>query len=214
MGANTCLVVTSNTDPKPILAQRPSMDVDAARDLAGRLFPKLKLEPQGSATLLNTNVAEDEVLIGVFPGATIIAADEVGDLIGEDPRRYLESTGHRRAIAHVMNSVVDLCAFSVWEEAGLRRALGMSASDGIFIDEGHRLPFELPYWNGEYPAVDPEDPDAASYPFPFHPLELGEAALSELFGFVIEGPPAGSLYDPEDVELQRFQTKRRTLKFS
>ena len=44
--------------------------------------------------------------------------------------------------------------------------------------------------------LDPEE-DPASYPFPFHPLELGEAALQAMFGYQLEGYLASSLLEPE-----------------
>jgi hypothetical protein len=69
---------------------------------------------------------------------------------------------------------------------------------------GQRFPFEEPYWSGEHPAVDPEE-DEDGYPFPFHPLELGEAALAEFFGYQLEGVIDSSLLEPEQVSLLRFK---------
>jgi hypothetical protein len=45
------------------------------------------------------------------------------------------------------------------------------------------------------------------YPFPFHPLELGEAALGALFGFVLEGTgqPDDPDLDPDEIPLVGFQ---------
>ena len=70
-------------------------------------------------------------------------------------------------------------------------------------DIGERLAFELPYWDGEHPAVDPEEePDG--YPLPFHPLELGEQALREFFGFQLEGSVDVKLLEPERIHMLRF----------
>lgn len=42
---------------------------------------------------------------------------------------------------------------------------------------------------------------AGDYPFVFHPLDLGEAALKVFFGYQLEGYPEDDLYDPEGVPL-------------
>jgi hypothetical protein len=73
-----------------------------------------------------------------------------------------------------------------------------------------------PYWSGQHPAVDPEDivqedDGTPPYPFPFQPLELGEAALREFFGYQLEGYNDSSLLDPQSVPLARF--KRQASKF-
>ena len=59
------------------------------------------------------------------------------------------------------------------------------------------------HWDGAHPAVDPEE-EPAGYPLPFHPLDLGAAALPEFFGFQVEGVVDTSLLAPERVRLLRF----------
>ncbi|KRF23328.1 hypothetical protein [Phycicoccus sp. Soil803] len=70
---------------------------------------------------------------------------------------------------------------------------------------GDPLPFEVPYWAGEHAEVD-------DYPHPFHPLELGEAAMAWMFGSSGEGAPGdavqrelGELLDPFDVPMRGFR---------
>ena len=46
------------------------------------------------------------------------------------------------------------------------------------------------------------------YPFPFHPLELGEAALVELFGYQLEGMMDPDALQPEQIPLVRFKRNR------
>ena len=101
-----------------------------------------------------------------------------------------------------MHSVVDWLAFAVWKYGNLERSLSLSPDSGILEDIGEKLAFENPFWNGEYPAVDPEEDD---YPFQFHPLELGEAALREFFGYVLEGVVDASLIEPENIPLMGFR---------
>ena len=45
-----------------------------------------------------------------------------------------------------------------------------------YEDIGERLEFEIPYWSGQH---DVEDDD---FPFPFHPLDLGEEVLKHFLG--------------------------------
>ena len=64
---------------------------------------------------------------------------------------------------------------------------------------------------GKTPEIDPEDDDG-NYPFPFHPLELGEAALLDLFGYQLEGE-ADQQVLPEDIAMMRFKRARSFWKF-
>lgn len=74
-------------------------------------------------------------------------------------------------------------------------------------DIGCRQPFEEPYRSGEYPAVDSDD-EEDTYPFPFLPLDLGEAALKDLFGYQLEGCIDASLLEPESIPLIRHKRLR------
>ena len=85
-----------------------------------------------------------------------------------------------------MHSVVDWFAYAVWSKGALQRSLSLSPDSGILEDIGARFAFEAPFWSGRHPAHDPGEGDD-EYPFPFHPLDLGEAALAELFGYQLEG---------------------------
>jgi hypothetical protein len=111
-----------------------------------------------------------------------------------------------------MHSAVDWLAFAVWKGGQLQRSLSLSPDSGILEDIGDKLPFELPYWAGQHPAIDP-DIDDSGYPFVFHPLELGEAALLAFFGYQLEGMIDPSQLDPEDVALMRFKRVKRWWKF-
>lgn len=124
------------------------------------------------------------------------------------PSAFIEESRGRTLYLHAMHSVVDWFAYAVWRDAKLVRALSLSPDDGIIEDIGTREPFEEPYWNGDHPAVDPSEEDEAAYPFPFHPLELGEAALGALFGYHLEGPIDASLLEPESIPLARFKRSK------
>ncbi len=100
-----------------------------------------------------------------------------------------------------MHSVVDWFAYGVWQDGQLQRALSLNPDRGVIEDIGARLPFEQPFWDG--PRTEDED-----YPLPFHPLDLGEAALVALFGYQLEGELILDLLDPAGVTLLHFERQR------
>jgi hypothetical protein len=106
-----------------------------------------------------------------------------------------------------MHSVVDWFAYAIWSNGKLVRSLSLSPESGIMEDIGQYLPFEKPYWSGERPAVyDDEEED--EYPFAFHPLDLGEEALKDCFGYQLEGTIDTSLLEPESIPLVRYKRSR------
>jgi len=133
----------------------------------------------------------------------VIAAKEFGiDYPSKLPVSFIR--GHGAVYLHAMHSVVDWFAFAQWNNGHLVRSISLSPDSGILEDIGERLSFEEPFWSGQHPAVDGED----EYPFQFHPLELGEAALKEFFGYQLEGPIDRSLLEPECVPLIKYKRSR------
>ncbi|WP_232251236.1 DUF6928 family protein [Actinoalloteichus sp. GBA129-24] len=102
-----------------------------------------------------------------------------------------------------MHSAEDWAAFATWSDGDLVRALSVSPADGIIEDVGDRLSFESPFWNGERQLLHGVD-----YPLPFHPVDLGNEALREFFGFVLEGREDPFCFDPEEVEILSFRADR------
>ena len=147
-------------------------------------------------------------LILRVPGLQIVVAGEVAvDRPSELASRFIAQRG--TTVLHAMHSVVDWFAFAKWNDGYLVRSLSLSPDSGILEDLGERLPFEEPFWAGQHPATDGED----EYPFQFHPLELGEAALKEFFGYQLEGPIDRSLLEPESVSLIKYKRSRSPGKF-
>ena len=93
------------------------------------------------------------------------------------------------------------------KETQLTRSLSISSDNGVIEDIGERLPFEEPFWSGRHRVGD-------GYPLPFHPLELGEAALKEFFGYQLEGDLDSELLKPESIPLIKYKRKRLWWKFS
>jgi hypothetical protein len=219
VGAKTWMLVHSNGSAKVALGSAPVLDREASAKLAKRLFPSEKLEPLSDGTLSFTNPPDDELVVGSVSGVSIVAAKEFAiDRPSQLPAMFLSQAPAGTTYLHAMHSVVDWFAFAVWENGKLLRSLSLSPDSGIVENIGDQLPFEKPFWGGEHPAVDPAEEN--DYPFPFHPLELGEAALAEFFGYQLEGFINASLLEPEQVALLRFKRtksswwKRRFASFS
>jgi hypothetical protein len=187
------------------------LDPAATRRLVGDLFPKEKIEPAGEGNLSYTCPPDEEIHAGCFPQVSILAAKEFGiDYPSRLPASFISAGGQGTVYLHAMHSVVDWFAFAQWKNGQLLRSLSLSPDRGILEDIGQRLPFEEPFWSGKHPAVDDEEDE---YPFPFHPLELGEAALKEFFGYQLEGLIDNSLLEPESVPLVIYKRSRSWWKF-
>lgn len=208
MGAKTWMLVYAETNARNALGARPSLDKEATQRLASALFPAERLDPLGTGDLSYTCPPGDELHIGCFAGVSVVAAKEFGiDHPSKLADRFIAAGGSGTISLHAMHSVVDWFAYAKWINGKLVRSLSLSPDSGILEDIGERMPFEEPYWSGDHPAVDSEE-EKDSYPFPFHPLELGEAALCELYGYHLEGFVDASLLDPESIALLRYKRSR------
>jgi hypothetical protein len=208
MGAKTWMLVYANGAPSQILKSKPALDRAASMALAQRLFPSERLDPLEDGTLSFTNPPDEELLVGCFPGASIVAAKEFAiDYPSRLPEAFIDSSLGNTVYLHAMHSVVDWFAYAIWRNGRLERSLSLSPDSGVLESIGTQLPFEEPYWEGQHPAVDPEE-EPSGYPFAFHPLELGEAALLEFFGYQLEGFVDSSHFEPEEIPLMRFKRSK------
>jgi hypothetical protein len=192
----------------------PELDRAATLQLAKKLFKGERLELLGDGVLCFTCPPDDELHVGCFAGVSVIAAKEFGiDYPSTLPQAFIEAGGSGKVYLHAMHSAVDWFAFALWSNGTLIRSLSLSPDSGILEEIGQRLSFEEPYWSGQHPAVDDDEVD--TYPFAFHPLELGEAVLNHFFGYQLEGvvdDPAQ--LEPESVPLVRYKrSKPRSWKF-
>jgi hypothetical protein len=205
MGAKTWMLVLADNNARDALAAKPPLDREATQNVINSLFPREKLDFVGYGDLSNTCPPKDEVHIGCFPGVTVIAANEFCiDYPSKLHQRFINFGGNGTVTLHAMHSVVDWFAYATWANGKLVRSLSLSPDSGIIEDIGQRLSFEEPFWSGEHPAVDSEDAED-TYPFPFHPLELGEATLKNQFGYQLEGYSDASLLEPESISLVRYK---------
>lgn len=108
-----------------------------------------------------------------------------------------------------MHSVSDALTFACWSDGELVRRLSLAPDSGVTADYGPRSEFELPYWAGQHPVAydrswfDDED-EIPEYPLPFHPFELGELALRDFFGFILEGRRELDDIDPMEIHLTGY----------
>ena len=212
MGAKTWMLVFGDGDIAAGLKTSPPLDRDASTLVATTFFPKLSLQPLPDGTLSWTNPPDDQVFVGRLGEVTVVAANEFAlDRPSQLPAHYLRAAGARNVVLHDMHSVVDWLAFAVWKDGQLQRSLSLSPNEGVIEDIGEHLAFEKPYWAGQYSADDPEDLEAGEDPYtlPFHPLDLGEAALRAFFGYQLEGQIDPGLLDTGAIALMHFQRKKK-----
>jgi hypothetical protein len=186
MGANAAIVFLGEGLPKDALRDAPPPDPAASAALAASVLGAPVVEARRSPLAESTWPREEMIGTASCPDFDLVcfsplALDRPGDLTAWIEQ--VSPTGS--AYGFFMHSVVDFCAMAVWEHGTLRRSLSLAPDSGIMEDLGERYDFEGPYWNGDH-SIHYYAPD---YPFPFHPLNLGEAALNAWFGFHLEGPP-------------------------
>ncbi len=202
MGAKCWMVVYADGPVPPLLRQDSSPDEEATEALVARLHPRARLTELGYGDLLDhANPPDGEAWATVLEGLAIVCTSRVaGDRPSDIDPAIIGAMPGRTTYVAAMHSVVDWFAFAIWSPTGeLVRSLSMSPDDGIIENTGDPLPFEAPYWAGDHEELD--------YPLPFHPLELGEDALGNLFGFCFEGTPPVDAVDPEDVTLLGFRVR-------
>lgn len=205
------MIAYSDGNARDILAARPTLDRSGTAALAGTLFPSEKLEALDDGNLGHTCPEPDELVIGCFPGLSIVSATDFAlDRPSLLPAHFLEHGSGRVVYLHAMHSMVDWLAFAIWKDQTLERSLSLAPDAGIIEDIGSRMPFEESYWAGRHPATRSDGDQKSLYPFAFHPLELGEAALRDFFGYQLEG---FRLIDTTTIPLARYKRETPSWKF-
>jgi hypothetical protein len=206
------MLVYAEGDAREALRTASHLDRDATQKLASKLFPGETLECLKDGDLSHTCPPDDELYVGCFAGVSVIAAKEFGiDYPSKLPKPFIAAQSKGSVYLHAMHSVVDWFAYAHWLDGRLARSLSLSPDSGVLEDIGQRHAFEEPYWEGQYPVTHEENEDA--YPLPFHPLDLGETALRNLFGYQLEGFDDQTLLEPEAIPLMRFRRSRSRWKF-
>ncbi|MFF3639341.1 DUF6928 family protein [Streptomyces sp. NPDC002250] len=192
MGAKTAVLAYADDAIADLLQDVSTSEIDGAMALVARVRPGHRVDADGEEAWELADALyppEGTVCALSASGLDLVCDQEVMvDRPSELPQHLVAASRGRRLYLHAMHSVVDWLAFAVWDDGKLVRSLSLSPDSGVIEDIGERLPFERPYWEGRHP-VEPFAPfeDEEPYPLPFHPLELGERALLEFFGFYVEG---------------------------
>ncbi|WP_187399695.1 hypothetical protein [Micromonospora sp. AP08] len=199
MGAKTALLAYADGDIATALHGTTGGDRDAAEALVRRVHPGHLVDAAADECLWDAVYPPDDVTYAVaLPGVDLLCDRRLAvNPPSALPAHLVEASAGRRIVLHGMHSVSDWLGFAVWEDGVLVRSLNVG-SEGVGENIGEPLPFELPYWAGEHPVPGWDR-------LPFHPLELGEAALRALFGFVVEGRRQPDDVDADAVRLHGFR---------
>jgi hypothetical protein len=207
MGVKTALLAFADGDLRPALRGPSPGDPLAAEAAVRRSLPGYDVTRTGAGSLLDYVYPPDDVAYAVaLEGAEVVCDRRL--VLGrpsELPEHLRKLGAGRRILLHGMYSGTDWLGFGVWEDGDLIRSLSVSPDGGIEENIGAPYDFERPYWSGEHPVTPmPGWPDRGPYPLPFHPLELGGAALRALFGFTLEGRRQPDDTDPFSIRLHEF----------
>jgi hypothetical protein len=174
-----------------VLRSAPVLDRDAAGDLARRPFPEHALDEDDDEDLQDV-LSPDEGLacIGCYDGLAIAChAGRIPDRPSELPAQVLGARPCRSVYLIAMISFLDWAVVGAWHDGQLRRAVSVPFNGQladppvpgqIVEDTGPPLPFEEPLW------ARPRPPGGLQVPF--HPLDLGYAALTEILGLPYDEP--------------------------
>jgi hypothetical protein len=210
VGFRTSLLVCADGDvPQRLREVTTPPDPERTAAMMRRLFPGGRLDPAPGSELWRGCYAPDGgAYAGSWPGLDVVCDRRVMfDRPSQLPPELVAATAGRRTVLHASHSVVDWLAFAVWEDGRLIRSLSIAPDEGIIEDIGEPLPFEVPYWAGEF-RPDPcpwagreEEPD----PLPFPPLAMGDDSLRGLFGFAVHSCPRPGDVRAEAVALHGFR---------
>lgn len=204
MGAKTSMLAIVDGDAVAILKSRPGLDRDACLATLRHLFPGQRYDALPDGDLMDTYPRRGQLYIACFPGLVLLAHDSLATSASDLDPRFLAFAGARTMLHHVMISTVDAFAYGVWEQGRLCRSLAIDADNGVTEDIGTRRAFEEPYWSGQ---LGDEDDDYAGG-IGFHPLDMAEAALLDLFGYQLAGFSGADEVRPESIPMMRFAPAR------
>lgn len=201
MGSKSAVVVFAEAEPRRAFRDAGLTDHDKSKRLA---------EITLGATAQETGLLTLD--LAVWPDSGIVCAASLPEcevVCSRELARYrpseltewiLRLANGRGAYAVFMHSAEDWAAFAVWSDGALVRSLSMNSSSGVMEDMGEHLPFEFPFWEGERSVR-----NEPNYALPFHPIDFGNEALREFFGFVLEGREDELCFDLEEFEVPAFR---------
>ncbi|MFF3541403.1 DUF6928 family protein [Streptomyces platensis] len=205
MGSKAAVVVVAEGDPREAFHRvqeiRHSKSKTLAERILGTAVRATELLPLDLAVWPDSGT----VCAASLPGFEVICSRELAQ---SSPSRLTQMVSEwaegRNAYGVFMDSAEDWSAFAVWSGGELVRGVSLSPGSGVIEDLGDRLSFEAPFWAGERRVR-----HTPGYSLPFHPIDLGNEALKEFFGFILEGHESVDCLDPEEIEIPAFRVATR-----
>ncbi len=190
----------STDDPAELFRSGVPSDPGFARRLLSRLYPKVTVASLGTFPLnRSASAGPGEIYIGSFPGLTVLQTPlDAPVKPSETDPVWITLVKTPVVLQFSHDSDTGVSAFARWESGELVRSFA-AADDRIVEDEGMPLPFERPYWAGEFPLEGAHDNPLA---LPFSSSSLLHAAHRDWLGFDLE---RGGL----DVPVDGFATDGR-----
>lgn len=191
--------LNSDDPAAPIRSGSPS-DPGFARRLLSRLHPTVTVASLGAFPLnRSASTGSGEIYIGSFPGLTVVQTPVDGPVKPSTAdQTWLRLVEAPTVLLFAHDPENGVSGFARWESGRLVRSFA-GADDRIVEDEGMPLPFERPYWAGEFPFEAADDTPLA---LPFSPSSLLHAAHRDWLGFDLD--PGGL-----DVPVHGFATDGR-----
>lgn len=201
MGSKAAVVVFVEAEPERVF--RDSVVIDRAK--SQRLAEMALGATSHEAGLLALDLAvwpdSGMVCAASLPEYEVVCSRELARRQPSELTEWISQVASGRdAYAVFMHSAEDWGAFAIWSDGRLVRSLSVSPDSGVIEDVGERLAFEVPFWEGEHSVR-----SGVEYSLPFHPIDFGNEALREFFGFILEGHEDESSVDPEEVEIPAFR---------
>ena len=190
----------NSEDPAaPIRSGIPS-DPGFARRLLSRLYPTVTVVSLGAFPLnRSASTGAGEIYIGSFPDLTVLQTPVDGPVKPSTAdKTWLRLVDAPVVLLFAHDPESGVSGFARWEYGRLVRSFA-GADDRIVEDEGMPLPFERPFWAGEYPI---DGADHTPLALPFSPSSLLHAAHRDWLGFDLD--PGGL-----DVPVHGFATDGR-----
>lgn len=218
--------VDDGVDVATALSSEPEIDRDATRLAFAELYPASPARELADSNLWNLYPSDGVVHIGCFRGLTVVSTIDMGGDARPLEERFHAFAKGRTMLFHFMLSTADAFSLGIWVKGEVVRYLSINF-DGVTEDIGQRLPVELPYWEGRHDddADDDEDQilaelnaslcaehgddDHGQYISErtgpsFHPLALGQAVASDLFGWNASWYRSDARPDPGRIALMAF----------
>ncbi|GAC68299.1 DUF6928 family protein [Gordonia soli] len=199
------LWLLDHPDPAGLVRAGLTGNLDAARDLAGRVYPDNVLVPVVDTNLAAAVAATDpHVYVGAFGPIAVITCGLFATTTPSDLTRTvaaLHPTGS--TVLLVTDPASTVGAFARWDEGELRRSF---AATPVSITEDIGLPyvFEKTYWAGDHPLQYANGHDPEPFALPFHPQQLAEDANRDWVGFRFTHPLAPTDTDPARIPVTGF----------